>query len=201
MEIYREYEIIDEHVKLSSMLHLLNIEGKQLIREIETRKHIRQKRSGNYVFSPEVQTILNSIIDVTNTKRFNKLRLYFCIQYYLDELLFKSVRNLDSFHIEDDCYKLTDLYFNQSTWNNMTIDDLCKRTISVEKFLTYDDALVIQAYFRKYIEFLENVNESLATKKDIEYIKRQWRKIMNKVKGKFTSSNVHIQTAIEEHIN
>jgi hypothetical protein len=141
MDVFNEYELIDKHINFSSELHLLNITGKYLIREVEKKKHIRQKKSGNYVFAQDVQSVMNVIIDITNTKRFNKLRLYFCIQYYLDELMFKFIKNLDNFYIEDECYKLTDLYFNQTTSNTVTIDDLPQIKQSEDKITNADHAL------------------------------------------------------------
>ena len=107
---------IDNHIKISILLHNINLKGKLIRSIIEDKKHIRIKTSGAYVFLLDIDTIYNVLVDVTNTKRFNKLRLFFCMQYYLDELLFKEVKNIDCFYIEDESYKLTDLYFNQSQW-------------------------------------------------------------------------------------
>jgi hypothetical protein len=201
MDVYQEYGIIDKHIELSSDLHILNITGKQLIQEIQRKKHIRQKRSGNYVFSQEVQCILNAIVDVTNTKRFNKLRLYFCIQYYLDELLFKSIKKLETFHIEDEVYKLTDLYFNQQTWNCMTMDDLPKKSLSEEKFMTSDDSQTISQFINSYTEFLDKVFVYLDTLQDIDYIRKKLKRISNRIKAKFSLPLQYIHRSIEEDIH
>jgi hypothetical protein len=201
MDVFNEYEIIDKHINFSSELHLLNITGKHLIREVEKKKHIRQKKSGNYVFAQDVQSIMNVIIDITNTKRFNKLRLYFCIQYYLDELMFKFIKNLDNFYIEDECYKLTDLYFNQTTWNTITIDDIPQIKLSDDKFINADEALIFQSYFNQYTYFLDIIIKYIERLQEVDYIRRKFKNICNRIKNKITNINQIIQKAIDDDIH
>jgi hypothetical protein len=184
MNQYNEYNIIEKHIEFSRELHSLNLIGKSIIKSIELKKHLRIKRSGNYVFGPDVLVIYNNIIDLTNIKRFNKLRLYFCIQYYLDELLFNDIKTLDIFNIEDESYKLTDLYFNQSLWNPLLLDDINIGNFTDDKFLTADEAIILKSYIRQYINFMESLTVYLDTLIDIDYIKRKITNIFNKIRLK-----------------
>jgi hypothetical protein len=190
MNTYSEYNIIEKHIELSRELYSLNLIGKSIIKNIELSKHLRIKRSGNYDFSPGILIVYNAIIDMTNIKRFNKLRLYFCIQYYLDELLFKGIETLDNFYIEDECYKLTDLYFNQSLWNNDI--DMNILMSSDNKIFNAEDIIVLKSYINRYIQFQETVMDYINTFDDIDYIKRKMMIIFNKMKLKILVVDMNI---------
>ena len=76
MNTFIEYDKINEHMKMSKALHYLNIKGKIILNKLENTKHIRKKKSGSFVFKV-VGSVYNIIVEITNIKRFNKLRLIF----------------------------------------------------------------------------------------------------------------------------
>lgn len=199
MNIYNEYEVLEKHIQLSKELDLLNHLGKRIIKEIEHKKHIRQKKSGAYVFTIEINTIYNLLSDVTNIKKFNKLRLFFCMQYYLDELLFDEIKTLDSFQIEDESYKLTDLYFNQSTWNK--IDEEEDLNISNDKFFNSDEALLIRDYELRYKSYLDKLNNYLEHRNQTNYIRKKISRITNRINTKFSNTTELIDKIIKEDIH
>lgn len=199
MNIYNEYEVLEKHIHLSKELDILNHLGKRIIKEIEQKKHIRQKKSGAYVFTIEITTIYNLLCDVTNIKKFNKLRLFFCMQYYLDELLFDEIKTLESFQIEDDSYKLTDLYFNQSTWNK--IDEEENLNISNDKFLNSDEAVLIRTYEFRYKSYLDRLNNYLEHRNQTNYIRKKISRITNRINIKFSNTTDLIDKIIKEDIH
>ena len=77
MNTFIEYDKINEHMKMSKALHYLNIKGKIILNKLENTKHIRKKKSGSFVFTDDVGSVYNIIVEITNIKRFNKLRLIF----------------------------------------------------------------------------------------------------------------------------
>lgn len=197
MDIYNEYNKIDNHIKISILLHNINLKGKLIRSIIEDKKHIRIKTSGAYVFLLDIDTIYNVLVDVTNTKRFNKLRLFFCMQYYLDELLFKEVKNIDCFYIEDESYKLTDLYFNQSQWISSNLEII---ELSDDKFLNTIEANYLQSYIVEYLDFITNVLIYIEKLENTNYIKRKLKNIFNRIKNKLSLMNDVLLKIIEENI-
>lgn len=201
MNIYNEYEVLEKHIFISRELFLLNHLGKRILKEIENRKHIRQKKSGSYVFTIEINTIYNLLSDVTNIKKFNKLRLFFCMQYYLDELLFDEIKTLENFQIEDESYKLTDLYFNQSTWNKMDDNIEENLNISNDKFLNSDEAIIIRNYELRYKSFLNKINSYIDNRNQTNYIRKQISRITNRINTKFLNTMDLIDNIIKEDIH
>ena len=203
MNIYNEYEVLEKHIQLSKELDLLNHLGKRIIKDIEHKKHIRQKKSGVYVFTIEINTIYNLLSDVTNIKKFNKLRLFFCMQYYLDELLFDEIKTLESFQIEDESYNLTDLYFNQSSWNKIDDTENIEETLNItsDKFLNSDEAMLIRDYELRYKSFLDKLNIYLEHRNQTNYIRKKISRITNRINNKFTHVTELIDQIIKEDIH
>jgi curved DNA-binding protein CbpA len=203
MNIYNEYEVLEKHIQLSKELDLLNHLGKRIIKEIEHKKHIRQKKSGAYVFIIEINTIYNLLSDVTNIKKFNKLRLFFCMQYYLDELLFDEIKTLESFQIEDESYRLTDLYFNQSSWNKIDNTENIEEALNItnDKFLNSDEAMLIRNYELRYKSFLDKLNIYLEHRNQTNYIRKKISRITNRINTKFSNTTELIDKIIKEDIH
>jgi hypothetical protein len=152
METYDEYEFLEKHIRLSKELYLLDLEGKHILDEFEKNKVIRTKRCGNKVYCADVTFVYDELRNITNTQRFS-LRLYFCLLHYLDELLFLQVKNIDRFFIEDEPYKLTDLYFNQASWNeNEQVHEY--KFYSENKNINTEEAMYLNMYLGKYIDYV-----------------------------------------------
>lgn len=157
METYDEYENLDKHIMFSRNLYLLDKEGQHILLELERTKVIRTKRSGDKVFSAEISTIHEELKDITNTERF-LVRLYFQLLHYLDELLFLQVENISLFLIEDAPYKLTDLYFNQPSWNeNENIHEY--KFYDDSKSLNTEEAMYLKMYLDKYTNYIGGLIE------------------------------------------
>ena len=181
MNILLEYDKINDHLQISKDLHRINMKGKCILHQLE-KKNIRIKRTGTFVFNTEIGIVYNAIVDITNIKRFNKLRLFFCIQYYLDELLYRQVRNLDHFTIEDDEYKLPDIYFNQNLWNPIDENDLSIYNFAGnEKQFLDEEIKFIKLYFKEYTFFLDDIKARLNNVNGIESIKFKLTRIFNRI--------------------
>lgn len=153
METYAEYEFLENHIKLSKELYLLDLEGKHILSEFEKNKVIRTKRCGSKVYCADVSYVYDELINITNSQRFS-LRLYFCLLHYLDELLFLQVKNIEQFIVEDEPYKLTDLYFNQSQWNeNEQVHEY--KFYSENKNINTEEAMYLNMYLRKYMDYVD----------------------------------------------
>ena len=193
MNTFIEYDKINEHMKMSKALHYLNIKGKIILNKLENTKHIRKKKSGSFVFTDDVGSVYNIIVEITNIKRFNKLRLYFCMQYYMDELLFKEVKSLNGFQIEDDEYTLADMYFNQNLWNPLCEDDVETYNFkNAEKDFSSDEAQFLKFYFNEYAEYISNIKTYLEKFGHIDYIKNKLTRIFNRISNKITLVNTII---------
>ena len=121
------------------------------------------------------------------------------MQYYLDELLFDEIKTLESFQIEDESYKLTDLYFNQSSWNK--IDDTEILNITNDKFLNSDEAMLIRDYELRYKSFLDKLNSYLEHRNQTNYIRKKISRITNRINTKFSHTTELIDKIIKEDIH
>lgn len=173
METYDEYEYLDSHIMFSKNLYLLDREGQHILSELERTKVVRTKRSGDKVFTADISAIHEELKDITNTERFS-VRLYFQLLHYLDEMLFIQVKNIGEFVIEDDPYKLTDVYFNQPSWNeNEDVHEY--KFYEDSKNLNTEEAMYLKMYLHKYHDYIGTL---------IEYINKCNGKYMGKTYDK-----------------
>lgn len=155
METYDEYEHLDKHIMFSRDLHLLDREGQHVLSELERTKVHRTKRNGDKVYSADISVIHEELKDITNTERFS-VRLYFQLLHYLDEFLFIQVKNINEFLIEDEPYKITDLYFNQPSWNeNADVHEY--KFYDDSKCLNTEEAMYLKMYLQKYNDYIERL--------------------------------------------
>ena len=112
MNTYDEYSLIEKHMYFSKRLFMIDIIGKKLIGELNAKKFIRKTKRKRSILSPDLARIHMLLVDITNVRKF-RLRHYYFIQYYLDELLFHQVQNLDKLYVEDETHDLTEIYFAQ----------------------------------------------------------------------------------------
>lgn len=186
MDILSEYESINKHLGISKNMHYLNMKGKFILNKLEKTKYIRKKRSGTCVFLEDVHAIHNTIVKITNIHRFNKLRLYFRMQYYLDELLYKEVMTLENFQIEDDEYSLPDIYFNQELWNPLNDDDdiAIYNFKSSDKYFDIDELIFLKFYFREYKDFLFDIKYYTEGVKNSTNVQKKLFRVFHRVFNK-----------------
>lgn len=197
MDILSEYESINKHLGISKNMQYLNMKGKFILNKLEKTKYIRKKRSGTCVFLEEVGMIHTAIVKITNVNRFNKLRLYFCMQYYLDELLYKEVKTLENFHIEDDEYSLPDIYFNQELWNPLNEDEVPIYSFkSSEKYFDIDELIFLKFYFREYKDFLYDIKEYVECIKSTSNLRSKLIRIFNRVLTKISDIDEYLDKLI-----
>ena len=111
----------------------------------------------------------------------------------MDELLFKEVKSLDGFQIEDDEYTLADMYFNQNLWNPLCEDDVETYNFkNAEKDFSSDEAQFLKFYFNEYAEYISNIKTYLEKFGHIDYIKNKLTRIFNQISNKITFVNTII---------
>jgi hypothetical protein len=202
MDTYAEYEKINKHIDLSKEMHFLNMKGKCIVSKLENTKQIRKKKSGNFVIYQDVDNIYNIIVDLTNIKRFNTFRLFFCVQYYLDELLFKEINTLESFEIEDDTFKLSDMYFNQSTLFPLNEYDIEIIPFDEkEKNFNVEEAIFLRDFFKEHQSFIKKVNLHIDSIQDIDTIKLNLKKVFNRINQKIIIAIDFLDQIINKKVN
>lgn len=143
---YSEYSKIENHIYYSKKLYTLNKIGKHILNEIATKKTINGRKkllSSVYKVYHKLNTIIKPNILCNN--------IYSSLVYYLDELLFLEVKNLNKFVIEDDTYPLSYLYFNCDDW---VTDEIQKFSLDSSIILRYSEAMLISCYLDNYEEFI-----------------------------------------------
>ena len=196
MTEYEMYDKLQNHLQFSKELHYINTTGKYILSQLEINKNIKKNRI-HYVFDGNMESLYNTIVDITNIKRFNKLRLYFCLQYYLDELLFSEVKTLNSFQVEDYEYPLCDVYFNQNGWCPLSNEDIIQSEESCNfkpnpSTLETDEMKYIKYFFWRYNKYIQTLIEYLAGKTDnkYQYVKTKLKRILNRIQLKITNADV-----------
>ena len=130
-DMLSEYNSLEKHIAFSTKLYTINQKGKNILLEISKKKPIRIKRSGEPEYNSQTMQIVQALQDTLNYRKFC-FRLFFNLQYYLDELMFKQVNNLKTFFIEDGEYELTKLYC--SSVNNFKSKSLVNFSKSATAF-------------------------------------------------------------------
>lgn len=198
METYIEYEFLDKHIQYSKELYILDKRGRHILDQLERKKLMRRKRSGDLLFCSDVKFTYDTLTDITNTKQFS-LRLYFCLQHYLDELVFSQVKNITKFIIEDDEYKLTDLYFNQSAWNEneeiQTYD-----FYENNKHLNSEEAMYINLYLFDFEEYINKLFNFISALKNSGYIGVKLKEILNRFTFKIETVKTRMLKIIKQEI-
>lgn len=108
-----EYSKIENHIMLSKSIYELDMKGRHIINEFNLKKSIGKKRNGSYIFNESMTIIYNNLIHCLSLKR---LKMYFCLQYFLDEVMYHEVTKSNKFYIEDNEYNISQIYFGQDDW-------------------------------------------------------------------------------------
>lgn len=148
--LYTEYEIVQKHMYFSKKLYEINAFGKHLMEEIETRKSFRGPRGGCKLLHEPTHSIHDLMGNILKPRVLCN-NIYSSLLYFLDELLFSQVQNINVFHIDDDVFPLSFIYFNQDEWI---------RNWSLQKFVIDDgymlsefDSLMLMMFMDHYEEF------------------------------------------------
>ena len=154
--IFDEYDKIEPHIEFSRNLFIIDKKGKHLLSQFNAKKFERKKRTGVNVFSEDVNKVYINLVNVLNVNKFTP-RLYISIQHYMEELLFKEVSTHTKFHIKDDEYELTRLYFDQSSW----ICDQDIQTFHLDEgpTLNANESMCVICFLKEYEDFLFSIEQ------------------------------------------
>lgn len=153
---YTEYTKLEQHMALSRALFDLDTKGRHIVKEFQEKKSSGvRKRTGTHVFNDDILIVYNNIVNCLSLKR---LRLYFCLQYFLDELMYYEIKNTGLFYIEDSAYPISKVYFGQQDW----IPDT-----HLQEFQFYEDkrsinineAMYLVCYLKEYDSLLLDIEE------------------------------------------
>lgn len=152
---YDEYNQIEKHIYYAKQLYIINKIGKHILHEIERKKNIngRKKLLANvYNVYHKLDTIIKPKVLCNN--------VFSSLMYYLDELLFLEVKNLNTFVIEDDTYPLSYLYFNCDDWVTEEIQEF---NLDSSFVLNYSEAMLISCYLDTYEGFIMTLESDIKT--------------------------------------
>lgn len=175
---YDEYTKIENHIFLSRCLYELDQKSKHILRQLSSKKtQGRRKRSNNPIFSEDISLVYSNILLCSSVRR---LRAYFCLQYFLDELLYHEVKNTQRFHVEDHEYPISKLYFSQSEW----IADASPQPFEFyeEPEFNIHESMYIVCYLKEFDGFLLDVEEYIKPLKDIRSIKSKLRETVHRIR-------------------
>lgn len=174
-----DYDKIENHLKISKCMYELDQKGKHIISEFYNKKSKGKRRTGTYIFEDILKNIYKNIIYCLSLKR---LKLYFHLQYFLDELLYYEVRNQSQFYIEDNIYDISKIYFAQEEWINDNF---------IQKFEFYNttdvninEAMYLVCYLKEYDLFLHDIEKYIKAFKDIKSIKSKLRYTIHKIRNR-----------------
>lgn len=200
-----EYSKIDVHINLSKNMYNVDQSGKKLLKELEDKKYVRKLKNGRSVFADDIEIIYNVLVDTLNIKKF-KYSYYFCLQYYLDDLLFKEVKQLESFYNEDDNISLTKIYLSQDLWifdffiYNWSLSSGCS--------LNGNDINTFIIFLRDYENMLYSIKCHIKNLDENNFIKKKLDKIINHIHIKhrfiwsiienFLKNNIEISNPSED---
>lgn len=179
---YAEYTKLEQHISLSKTLFDLDIKGKYIINELQRKKSNGvRKRTGTHIFTNDILIVYNNIINCISIKR---LRLYFCLQYFLDELMYYEIRNTNNFYIEDNIYPISKIYFGQHEWiSDSYLQDF--QFYEDSQSININEAMYLVCYLKDYDSFLLDIEEYTNTfkgKKEVSRIRSKLRYSIHKIR-------------------
>jgi len=153
---YSEYSKIESHLDFSRQLFLIDKKGKNILIQLELKKFERKKRNGGFIFKPDIDKVYTNLINILNVKKYRP-RLYYTLQFYMDELLFNEVPKFNKFFIEDSEYDLTKVYFDQEAWiSNQDIQDY---QLDKGNDININEAMCFVCFLREFEDLLFSIQE------------------------------------------
>lgn len=190
---YSEYSKIENHIEFSKQLFLIDKKGKNILLQLELRKFERKKRTGGCVFKNDIAKVYTNLVHILNVKKFSH-RLYYTLQFYMDELLFSEVDKCNKFFIEDSEYELTGIYFNQSQW--IQNQDIQEYQLDFGSELNINESMYLICFLREFETLLFLIEEYII---DLKY--RRLHKILLKTLTRIRYKHKIIWDIVIEIIN
>lgn len=160
---YDLYSRVEFHMRMSMSLYMLNRQGQDLVKEVESKKVVTNKRRNQNVrrgmFADESMSIIYGCLHaIINFNRMN-IDMYVELLNLLDEELFNECGELESFFVKDDEYKLESMYYKQDSW----VSGIEWETPQVFQFTTGDkldtcECTHLLMYCMKYRTLLDEIN-------------------------------------------
>ena len=177
-----EYSKIENHIMLSKSIYELDMKGRHIINEFNLKKSIGKKRNGSYIFNESMTIIYNNLIHCLSLKR---LKMYFCLQYFLDEVMYHEVTKSNKFYIEDNEYNISQIYFGQDDWiYDVMIQhfhfDANKDTDS--SGLNIHEAMYLICYLKDFDHCLLHIEDYIKPFKTIPRIKSKLRYTFHRIR-------------------
>ena len=174
-----EYTKIENHIRFARHLNEIDRKGKHIIYEFQAKKSkTMNKRTNTYNFESATSRVYKNILHCLSLKR---LRLYFYLQYFLDELLFFEAQNSSIFYIEDAEYNISKLYFGQDEW----IADQSyyqKYEFYENTAINIHEAMYLVCYLKEFDLFLIDLEQYIKPFKEIKRIKTKLRYTIQKIR-------------------
>jgi hypothetical protein len=179
---YTEYTKLEHHIALSKAMFDIDIKGRHIVKELQKKKSTGvRKRTGTHIFSDDISIVYNNIVNCLSLKR---LRLYFCLQYFLDELMYYEIKNTNNFYIEDNIYPISKMYFAQQEW----ISDQCHQEFQFyedAQSININEAMYLVCYLKEYDSLLLDVEEytnPFKRNKNVSRVRSKLRETIHRVR-------------------
>jgi hypothetical protein len=183
-----EYSKIENHIMLSKSIYELDMKGRHIINEFNLKKSIGKKRNGSFIFNESMTIIYNNLIHCLSLKR---LKMYFCLQYFLDEVMYHEVTKTNKFYIEDSEYNISQIYFGQDDWiydvmiqhfqfDEKKVQDTTDENISAG--LNIHEAMYLICYLKDFDHCLLHIEDYIKPFKTIPKIKSKLRYTFHRIR-------------------
>lgn len=191
-----EYNKIESHISLSKSIYELDMKGRHIINEFIEKKNIGKKRNGSFIFSESMNVVYNNLMYCLSLKR---LRLYFCLQYFLDEVMYHEINKTDKFYIEDNAYNISEIYFGQENWIYDVV--IQKFNFDKENDLNMNEAMYLICYLKEFDQCLLNIEEYIKPIKNISKIKGKLRYTFHRIRIRHNAIWTILLSIIHENIS
>lgn len=178
MDSYNEYRRIEQHIGFSKRLQNISTRGLHYLREIEIKKRIGGRRK----YEKDVHGIHHLLGNIIKPRVMLCNNLYSSLIYYLDEMLFYEVQDINDFVIEDDKYPLSFVYFNNAEWNPEN-DRIQPFVLENNSHMNETEAALLLMLLEDYNTLLQDLLQDFKDEKKTCHRKdRMYNKIYTKVR-------------------
>ena len=183
----KEYNKIENHIMLSKSIYELDMKGRHIINEFNEKKSIGKKRNGSFMFNESMTIIYNNLIHCLSLKR---LKMYFCLQYFLDEVMYHEVTKTNKFYIEDNVYNISQIYFGQDDWiydvmiQHFQFDNRKNENLdgNLDGNLNIHEAMYLICYLKDFDQCLLTIEDYIKPFKTIPKIKSKLRYTFHRIR-------------------
>ena len=183
----KEYNKIENHIMLSKSIYELDMKGRHIINEFNEKKSIGKKRNGSFMFNESMTIIYNNLIHCLSLKR---LKMYFCLKYFLDEFMYHEVTKTNKFYIEDNVYNISQIYFGQDDWiydvmiQHFQFDNRKNENLdgNLDGNLNIHEAMYLICYLKDFDQCLLTIEDYIKPFKTIPKIKSKLRYTFHRIR-------------------